>query len=220
MPKPFNPIIGPAIVGFLGASDIPEKSAAAAFRVIAAMSGLDHQRTRLFVDLLGGHTATATATYLALDTRGPKLAAIQAAARNRLSLDQYRIFARILKYQKHLEAYRDKLAHWRVWDTSCTDEHLVLQDPRKVADKKEMFSHDARFLFSVEEMEEHRALANTVAGCILRFKILLNEPQPWQGELYDALCRDLEVLAKRYPHRRQDPFHPSEWPQWLQQSPD
>lgn len=167
--------------------------AALAYKVIYSVSALDTFQLQTFLRLMGGKKSLAAAAYNALDTRGPKLSAILAVAKQSLSASQMDLFKTLLAYQNPLTKFRDKLAHWAVREGEGPPDSLVLQEPEFFNGSS---TDEGAYVFSKSEMEKVLNKATTLAVAYNEFTRLLQFKEPWTAEQCAELNRRLASLAK------------------------
>lgn len=99
-------------------------------QVIESASELEASILRLFVILLGGNETVAASVYLALDSAGPKTAAIAAVAKVVLNEKQQLVLTAIQKMERTNRKARDKFAHHTWAFSKDLPDAILLVDPR------------------------------------------------------------------------------------------
>lgn len=200
MPQPVNSAPTGQMNGVLTAAHIDLKNfdaRALAFMAatISAFSNVEAAQMQLYVQMLGGRQSTATATYMALDGKSSKTAAINAAAATVLTKDGLEVLASILKHWKSISKFRDMLAHWQLCYAPKFVGHLTLRDPVR-AEHLGQSPFDGVYKFSVKEMAQHIAMANECATAFSCLLSLIDKPPPWKGRHAERLAVALSFLAK------------------------
>ena len=200
MPKPLKPPPKDAkargMMSGISSGFVPTDAHGYAYQVIAATSVMDVWRQEMFTKLLGGSDSVGAAAYLAINTRGPKTAAIDAAAKNVLGNgDEYRIFKAIVKAGECLEKFRDQLAHWQEFRSGWPTNGLLLKDPR-VTPVRGRAPHAGVFVFVVDEFKRSINYAAELSSVQHRFSSFLDDARRgWSPTQLADLDQKLERLA-------------------------
>jgi len=170
-----------------------EDKHALAYRVISSVSVLDAWRQELFVHLLGGPKSIAAATYLSLQTRGPKTSAINSAAEVALSVAGHERFTKIISSSKCLESYRDKLAHWQEYHVR-REKELCLADPRKSSTMSKPISVEI-YVFPVSEMKDYLNYAVHLSVIQDEFLEIVQKDMKAKSAQFSRIDQRLQALA-------------------------
>ena len=157
--------------------------------VISTWSNVEVFMMRLFVDLMGGPEELAATVFLALEIQSAKSAAINAAAEEKLSVENKALLSAILAVVKSHQKTRDKLAHW-VWGYSDQiPDGLLLTNPK---DTMRPFPADLIYVWKETDFKAAISANERLAGYGSMFRLMLSQ----DPRLYDALCAAPEIRER------------------------
>jgi hypothetical protein len=129
MPQPITNVPDLGLIYFSNTGDRPflriPRLGVFVGETIAAASNVDSFMLSLFIELMGGPADKAAAIYMALDTRGPKRAALKAVAEHTLTDERKNLLTVIMDLTKSLLKKRDKIAHG-IWGYANNRTDLLL----------------------------------------------------------------------------------------------
>jgi hypothetical protein len=201
MPEPLSKVppvaVNLAATGYVTSN--PEL-AALALEAIASWANVELYQLMLFVDLLGGDHSIATDIYLALETDGPKRAAIRAAANASLSPDRLELLQAIFSLTDTATRQRNKLAHW-VWGYSPDlPDAFILADPRAaVLDGPRP---DQMFVYRAADFRQLIAMNDRITTYFMDFA-MVRSGKPEADERLHVLLQQPEIAEKLATRRAQ-----------------
>lgn len=194
MPQPLSRIAPNAgyELGNVGTRTLSQRPdlALMAMEVIAAWSHVESFMLRMYIQLAGGAQSDAAAVFLAMETSTAKSAAITVLAERKLSPENLKLLRAVIKITKSAQKERDKLAHW-IWGLSPQlPDALLLSDPRNLDCTK-----DQILVYRAADFEAMRIKFERISGWGHLFQFILSgHPGNRNGELYDRLCQEPEIL--------------------------
>jgi hypothetical protein len=166
---------------------------------IASWSNVESFMLRLFIELVGGRKSTAADMFLALETGGPKKAAIGAAAKSRLSDEHLELLRAIMAVADTNEKERNKLAHWAWGESDDIPDGLLLLDPKSLV-TMEFDSEFAKrlsekiYVYKQRDLESQIAANDRLCGYGLRLQFIITGHVANQdGELFQKLLAEPEI---------------------------
>lgn len=180
---------------YIDPADYDPKMLGLMVAVISTWASVEAAQLSLYVHMLGGRSSTATATFMALESRSARTAAINAAAKTVLKTDQLELLATLLRHSKPIAKFRDTMAHWQLCARPSFKNHLTLRNPN-VVEHSAKHPLDGVHKFSEKEMVENVLLANQcfIAFSVFRETLFLKHPKA--DERFFLIERALEVLSK------------------------
>lgn len=198
MPNPLSKVSPGATfsIGLHARSSLAERPllAVLAMEAISSASSLEALMLRLFVTIFGGKESVAASVYLALETAGPKSAAISAAAQATLSKEQQSVLAAIQRLESRNRKERDKLAH-HVWAHSAElPNAILLIDSRAltgdaVLDRSLIFVYIERDFSSI--IDANKRVSELAQA--FRFTMLSHAEKSQRDALFAKLLKEPEI---------------------------
>lgn len=134
MPQPLSKVAPRAMLVMGGSSLRPLQHnpplGVMAMEAIISWSNVEAFLLDLYLQILGGPQSLAAISYLSLDTKGPKTAALKAAAQAALDEASYKLLDALLKRVNQAGKSRDKLAHWKWGYSPELPDAFMLAGPR------------------------------------------------------------------------------------------
>jgi hypothetical protein len=200
MPNPLSSVNPGAnvLIGNVGpgASALAQRPLLAlkAILVIESWANVEGFMLRLFAALLGGSESMAAEIYLRLDTKGPKSAAINAAAdfafKSRPELKK--LLTAIQQIEKTNGSMRDRVAHWTWGHSPELPQALLLVDPRAIIginmDRSKVLVYNER------DFDDIIAANNRLCGYAQQMQfIVMGHVGNEDNSIYDRLCNEPEI---------------------------
>jgi len=194
-----------------------------AMRVVSTWAGVENAQTSAFVTIIGGSGSPAGAAFLALDSRGARIAAILAAASHKLETQDLRRLETLIAIASRLAKFRDRLVHWQPVAHPSFHNHLVYRNPIEF----EMNPLNGRvkgvYKFRRDEFELHAKANAALAHGFLNFQMInlkgvppypvVNKDAPQPRELIDQVIRELHPVALK----KKLILPIEDWPDWLRE---
>lgn len=156
--------------------------------VIVHWADVETAQMRLFIKLMGGPGDRAVKVFLALNSRGTRIAAINAVA-SELHPDKQALLKALLAISK--SKLRDRIAHWTWSYSSDVQGKLVITDPRAFA--KERTDRSDALVYELSELAEEVTSYHHLAGLYIKLQMLIDPPaeDPRQIHYSPSYARNL-----------------------------
>lgn len=191
---------------------------------ISTWSTVENQMLTLYMTLAGGAAADAAAVFMSIESDGARRSAIAALADLRMSTEQKRVFAAVLKHLATIRTARNRLAHW-IWGV-CAElpDTLLLGDPkvlvpltgvRNEADFVRMNAEFDTHILVYKEPDFRTIIKNNERAAYIAMKfnmVMKGHPADANGELLRSISVEPEIaniLNRRNPAPK---THPEESP--------